>query len=258
MEQCSPFGWFYYNEEEGMSDLKQFVIQTRMELETTILSAQEEISRKEEELIHLKDLLMLAVKDRDDALSKCQKLLLENLSLQQQLQQQKLQKAASFSRITTSNEEKHKVGVDTTTNTSFSSSESEESIISSPAAAAATTEHINPQNPFPNSSLPPPQITLNLANKRPLPEKGKLLRAVMEAGPLLQTLLLAGPLPQWQHPPPQLDPIEIPPVTIPSPTPPKLLQQDSISSLSKKRGPDNNFDGSVSSSSCKYQRVVSH
>ncbi|GAB4855001.1 hypothetical protein Ancab_023588 [Ancistrocladus abbreviatus] len=262
MEQCSPFGWFHYNEEEEMQELKQFIRQTRMETEAAVLSAQDEISRKEEEVIDLKNLLMVTIKERDEAHSKCQKLLLQNLSLQQQLQQHqqqlKLQKAASFSRIASRNEEKHGVGLDTITNTSLSSSESEESIISSPATS---TEHINPQNPFP-SSLPPPQITLNLANQRPLPEKGNLLKAVMEAGPLLQTLLLAGPLPQWQHPPPQLDPIEIPPVTIPSPTPQRLLHQDPISSvngcLGKKRGHDNNFDGSVSSSSCKYQRVVSH
>lgn len=47
-----------------------------------------------------------------------------------------------------------------------------------------------------------------------LPEKGKLLEAVMKAGPLLQTLLLAGPLPQWRHPPPPLDSFEIPLVSM--------------------------------------------
>ncbi|CAM0908354.1 unnamed protein product [Alopecurus aequalis] len=35
-----------------------------------------------------------------------------------------------------------------------------------------------------------------------LPEKGRLVEAVVSAGPLLQTLLLAGPLPRWRHPPP--------------------------------------------------------
>ncbi|KAG6607603.1 Microtubule-associated protein 70-1, partial [Cucurbita argyrosperma subsp. sororia] len=34
-----------------------------------------------------------------------------------------------------------------------------------------------------------------------LPEKGKLLEAVMKAGPLLQTPLVAEPLPEWRHPP---------------------------------------------------------
>ncbi|EXB32330.1 hypothetical protein L484_005536 [Morus notabilis] len=60
-----------------------------------------------------------------------------------------------------------------------------------------------------DSDLPPGAEKL-VAGKA-LPEKGKLLQAVMEAGPLLQTLLLAGPLPQWQHPPPRVDTIEIPP-----------------------------------------------
>jgi Protein of unknown function (DUF1635) len=40
-----------------------------------------------------------------------------------------------------------------------------------------------------------------LAKKRPLPEKGKLMHAVINAGPLLQTLMVAGPLPRWRNPP---------------------------------------------------------
>ncbi|KAH7289286.1 hypothetical protein KP509_31G068400 [Ceratopteris richardii] len=47
-----------------------------------------------------------------------------------------------------------------------------------------------------------PQITTFEVDA--LPEKGKLLQAVMQAGPLLHNLLLAGPLPQWKYPPPQL------------------------------------------------------
>ncbi|MCO5585740.1 hypothetical protein L7F22_039676 [Adiantum nelumboides] len=54
-----------------------------------------------------------------------------------------------------------------------------------------------------------PQVMLSS-----LPEKGKLLQAVMQAGPLLQTLLLAGPLPQWRHPPPPLSTGEIPKVSM--------------------------------------------
>ncbi|XP_039026422.1 uncharacterized protein LOC120160020 [Hibiscus syriacus] len=53
----------------------------------------------------------------------------------------------------------------------------------------------------------------NLAKGKTLPEKGKLLLAVMEAGPLLSTLLLAGPLPQWRNPPPS-DAFRIPHVSI--------------------------------------------
>lgn len=53
----------------------------------------------------------------------------------------------------------------------------------------------------------------NLVKGKTLPQKGKLLQAVMEAGPLLQTLLVAGPLPQWRNPPP-LQHFKIPPVSI--------------------------------------------
>ncbi|THU67961.1 hypothetical protein C4D60_Mb05t30230 [Musa balbisiana] len=46
-------------------------------------------------------------------------------------------------------------------------------------------------------------VTINsLATNKPLPQKGKLLQAVLEAGPTLQTLLLAGSLPRWRNPPP--------------------------------------------------------
>jgi hypothetical protein len=51
-----------------------------------------------------------------------------------------------------------------------------------------------------------------------LPERGKLLQAVVQAGPLLQTLLMAGPLPQWTHPPPRMDTVQIPKISMcPSP-----------------------------------------
>ncbi|CAL5035743.1 unnamed protein product [Urochloa decumbens] len=53
---------------------------------------------------------------------------------------------------------------------------------------------------------------LEMALARRLPEKGRLVEAVVSAGPLLQTLLLAGPLPRWRHPPPAA-PADIPPFT---------------------------------------------
>ena len=52
-----------------------------------------------------------------------------------------------------------------------------------------------------------------LATQRPLPEKGKLMDAVMKAGPLLQSLIVAGPLPRWKNPP-SLRQLQIPPVSV--------------------------------------------
>nr|XP_029124160.1 uncharacterized protein LOC105056993 [Elaeis guineensis] len=52
-----------------------------------------------------------------------------------------------------------------------------------------------------------------LSAKKPLPEKGKLLEAMLKIGPTLETLMLAGPLPHWRNPPP-LQSFQVPPVTI--------------------------------------------
>ncbi|RDX95834.1 hypothetical protein CR513_21578, partial [Mucuna pruriens] len=53
-------------------------------------------------------------------------------------------------------------------------------------------------------SVPDPatEVIDCLARERALPQKGKLLKAVIDAGPLLKTLFLAGPLPTWRNPPP--------------------------------------------------------
>ncbi|CAN8285583.1 unnamed protein product [Cochlearia groenlandica] len=98
-------------------------------------------------------------------------------------------------------------------NNGFHSSDGEESIVSS----------------F-DSSM---QIELDFPEST-LPEKGKLLNAVLKAGPLLNTLLLAGLLPQWRHPPPQLDSFDIPLVTSPEGT--TLMSLDSCgNNLNRKR-----------------------
>lgn len=215
-----------------MGELRQYLMQSRMELEATIMAAQEEIMKKEEELLNMKELLMLAIKERDEAQSKLQTLALEKLLLQQQINHHTHQKAFGVSNANTN--------TPTYLNTSPSSDQSEESSrIASPRSGG---------NSPATSPLPlPPQILAAVgSNHRPLPEKGRLLKAVMEAGPLLQTLLLAGPLPQWKHPPPQLESIEIPPVTI-SPN-------SSHCSPNNKRGIDS-LDCSIVSSSPKCQSL---
>ncbi|PQP96874.1 uncharacterized protein Pyn_28503 [Prunus yedoensis var. nudiflora] len=52
-----------------------------------------------------------------------------------------------------------------------------------------------------NLALPKRPVAQECGSKvRPLPKKGKLMQAVMDTGPLLQTLLVA-PLPKWKNPP---------------------------------------------------------
>ncbi|WCJ41587.1 hypothetical protein M5689_022449 [Euphorbia peplus] len=226
--QRNYLSWAYYSPGKSMEELKHTLLYTSLELEQTRIAAQDELRKREDQLIHLKDLLTKTIRERDDAMDKCQRLLLEKLMLQQQQLQLQHPQNAPLSGISSIEDEPRRA-IDS--NNGFSSSDCEESIVSSPI--------IDPIPPPLPSATPPPEPTLEMLPQKPLPEKGKLLQAVMKAGPLLQTLLLAGPLPQWRHPPPPLESFEIPPVTIPSPPPPppppQLLHQDSLLSINRKR-----------------------
>ncbi|GJV24204.1 reticulocyte-binding protein 2 a like protein [Tanacetum coccineum] len=216
-DECGPFSWDCYYQEEvhGVEELKHTLLYT-LELETTIACAHEEIARKGDEVLHFKCLLSRTIKERDEAQLKCQGLVLENLILQQKIQEFEAN-SSSFAKTTPTSylEDDPVLGV------VDSSSGSDENFIGTQGTETA---------PLPPTQQLQPEIVDNVVVKKGLPENGKFLQAVVEAGPLLQTLLLAGPLPQWQHPPPQLNSIEIPPVTIPSSstsTPRMLLHQDS-------------------------------
>ncbi|XP_028808152.1 actin cytoskeleton-regulatory complex protein PAN1 [Neltuma alba] len=257
--QRSPLlSWAYYCQGKPTEELRQSLLYTTLELEQTRAAVQEELKKRDDQLLNLKDLLDKAVRERDEAHEKCQRLLLEKFVFQQQQHQ-----TAPLSGVSSIEDEPRR-GIDS--NNGLSSSDCEESIVSSPVI-----DHVpQPQLPPPPAPAPPSvtQSMIELTPDRPLPEKGKLLQAVMKAGPLLQTLLLAGPLPQWRHPPPPLETSEIPPVTIPSPpppppapAPPQLLHQDSFINatncgrISRKRVL---CDGSDSPTDTKYQRVVLH
>ncbi|CAJ1976610.1 unnamed protein product [Sphenostylis stenocarpa] len=210
--ECSPLGWEFYHQEEGLEDLKHSLLYTTLELEATIASAKEEISRRECDLIHVNDLLSRVTKERDEAQAKCQKLMLEKLELQQELQQKQQQEQRQHQNQQQLGQTHQR---DTTSQSEEELQEGFSEKHSMQAASSDSEENSMPSSGGSSTPLPTPlQAVLELAEKKPLPEKGKLLKAVVEAGPLLQTLLLAGPLPQWQHPPPQLNSIEIPPVAI--------------------------------------------
>ncbi|EEF38655.1 protein enabled homolog [Ricinus communis] len=256
-QRNSNLNWAYYRQVKSMEELRHSLLYTSLELEQTRLAAQDELRKRDDQLIQLKDLLSKMIRERDEAIEKCQRLLLEKLLLQQQQQQQN----APLSGISSIEDEPRRA-IDS--NNGFSSSDCEESIVSSPVI-----DQIPPQLPptAPSSSVVAPQgTTLEMVPQKPLPEKGKLLQAVMKAGPLLQTLLLAGPLPQWRHPPPPLESFEIPPVTIPSPPAPpppppqpQLLHQDSlinINGCNRKRVLL--CDGSDSPTETKHQRILLH
>ncbi|XP_039036116.1 uncharacterized protein LOC120172823 [Hibiscus syriacus] len=192
--------WGFCAHEEGMGDLKHTLLLTTLELEDTLISAKEEITKRDLESIHLKDVLSKTMRERDNARRRCRNLMLEKfVLLELQSQRKQVQhETASLPGVSSSDDE---------SNLSLVSSLDSDLLPQSSAAAA-----------------------LKLAASRPLPEKGRLLQAVKDAGPLLQNILLAGPLPQWQHPPPQLVAIEIPPVAISSPKQ-QLLKQESFNNV---------------------------
>ncbi|KAL8057699.1 hypothetical protein ABFX02_04G200900 [Erythranthe guttata] len=181
------------------------------------LVLEEELKLKDQEISHLKETIAAAIRERDEARDNCRRLLYEKILLQQH----------SVSII----EEEGDPAVRGIIG-GVSSSDSDDSIVSSPPP------QVEAETEFP----------AGLIINRPLPEKGKLLQAVMKAGPLLQTLLLAGPLPQWRHPPPPLDTYQIPP-------PPLSLRQDPPSSLLLHNSNDN-VDSDYFINEFKYQRVV--
>ncbi|KAG6389773.1 hypothetical protein SASPL_151247 [Salvia splendens] len=76
-EQCSPLTWAYYFEEEGVADLKQSLFYSTLEVEAAVVAAHEEISRKDEEIVQLKELLANIMQERDEFATKCQRLSLE-------------------------------------------------------------------------------------------------------------------------------------------------------------------------------------
>ncbi|KAL2507485.1 hypothetical protein Fot_31132 [Forsythia ovata] len=234
-DQSSLLNWPYFYPEKGMDELRQSFFLT-MELEDTRLKAQEELKMRDEQIVQLKIMLSRAIKERDEAQDKCQKMFFDKLLLQNQCQ-----------KSNTSIEDEPRNGL--------SSSDCEESIVSSPP------QMVVPQRP---PTSPPPSAELLIMPDKALPIKGKLLQAVMEAGPLLQTLLLAGPLPQWRHPPPPIDTHQIPPPPL---KPIHSIHQQSLDNIiatsninncgriDRKRGFCVDFDPSIE---LKYQTVGLH
>lgn len=222
-----------------MEEVWYSLLRKTSELETKVASAKEEIIKKEDELVHLKDFLSRAIKERDEAESKCQSIMLDILVLQQQLQQ-KHEQEQQKQEETEDRQAKDSHFVDQHFPNCFDTDHGNGSVL------------IESEKDSRDSDLPPGAEKL-VAGKA-LPEKGKLLQAVMEAGPLLQTLLLAGPLPQWQHPPPRVDTIDIPPVAISRPPPLTFPRHDSC--FSHKRSLPHSDHDSVFNSNTKYQRIL--
>ncbi|KAK8489729.1 hypothetical protein V6N13_094413 [Hibiscus sabdariffa] len=207
-----------WSHEEGYDELKLKLQYSAMELESVKMEANEQISKYREELKLMLNLLNLACQERDEARRQLQKLLNKLMPCETPL----VIAAKTNSSITESNSLS-----DTYNNHHSHGSSPVDSLFDAvtspdfPTIKMADSSGMGLLNqPF---GLVPSMVTAkvdaetavidDLAKGKALPEKGKLLQAVMEAGPLLSTLLVAGPLPQWRNPPPS-DTFKIPPVSI--------------------------------------------
>ncbi|KAL9407820.1 hypothetical protein AB3S75_046376 [Citrus x aurantiifolia] len=63
----------------SVEDLRHSILYTTLELEQTRLAVQEDLKKRDDQLVHLKDLLSKVIRERDAAHEKCQRLLYEKL-----------------------------------------------------------------------------------------------------------------------------------------------------------------------------------
>ncbi|BFG34220.1 hypothetical protein CerSpe_204940 [Prunus speciosa] len=233
--------WTTYH--ESTDELKQKLLFTTLELESVKTLATDEIRKSEENVNNLLNLLKVAYKERDDARAQLHKLLNKimpsnpieapiNMFPHVQPESPLVIPTKANSSITESN------SLSETYNHQSSPVESLFDAVSSPefsninmadSGNIAFVKQQQQQQPLVqefNDSMssgvassgmtktdPASAVIDNFVRGKTLPQKGKLLQAVMEAGPLLQTLLVAGPLPRWRNPPP-LQSFKIPPVSI--------------------------------------------
>ncbi|KAL3653131.1 hypothetical protein CASFOL_002812 [Castilleja foliolosa] len=170
-----------YDENHDMEQLGQKLLFTTLELEKLKSEATEEIKKNKDYIKHLLHLLQYAFEERDEAKNQLHIILNKNRNA----------------------------------NSSITEANTHSPVESLFNAGVLSPDILN--NQFdPALVLKIDQGSLiidNLVKGRVLPQKGRLLQAVLQAGPLLQTLLVAGPLPRWRNPP-QFQPFQIPPLSI--------------------------------------------
>ncbi|XP_020583041.1 uncharacterized protein LOC110026447 [Phalaenopsis equestris] len=223
--------WGY---QETLEDLKNKLWTAMCELEEVKNNARDELRKKEENINQLLQLLKTANHERDEAKEQLQ-LLLNNLTHPNSvepfssapfLQPESPQLLQAFGSSSLTDSENL---TDLHNNQSRVSSPTvvdslvEGASISPDLSIVNFTESckvLMPQQRLMNVSASPTsaedevmKVLFDRFAKKPLPEKGGLLKAVIDAGPILDTLFVAGSLPRWRNPPP-MKPLLVPPLSI--------------------------------------------
>lgn len=203
--------WSY---QETLEDLKQRLLYTTLKLESVRMESDEEMKKNKECMKQLLQLLKTSYQERDEARDQLNKLLNKLMPctlntppdllppLPQVIPESPLIKPAKAnSSITESNS----LSADT-----FSYQSPVNSFFDPVSSPDSSSDLVFINQPaFDQGCL----VIDEIVKGKTLPQKGKLLQAVLEAGPLLQTLVVSGPLPRWRNPP-QLQTFHIPPVSI--------------------------------------------
>ncbi|KAF8037478.1 hypothetical protein BT93_B0388 [Corymbia citriodora subsp. variegata] len=227
---------------QNMEELKQKILCTSLELEAVKMEATKQMNKYKENVQHLLNLLRTAYQERDEARDKLQKLINKLTSrsindISSSFSQQKhpddfLVPVKANSDITESSSlsdayNNHHPHCSSPVNSFLDAVSSPNlcfNMVDSGNMGFINQPYVQEYNGAMTSSsislldakLDPASVIIDdLVKGKALPQKGRLLQAVMDAGPLLQTLLVVGPLRQWRNPPP-LQPIKIPPVTVKS------------------------------------------
>ncbi|KAL8496840.1 hypothetical protein ACS0TY_020500 [Phlomoides rotata] len=231
---ASLLGYEELNQE--MEQLGQKLVCTTLELERLKAEAMEEMRKNKEYINHLIRLLKFAIQERDEARNQFQKLLnkttppLSDVIPLFQPETPLFKCGKSNSSITESNSLSEPYHGSSPVNSILDAVSSPEFTNINFVANQTLIQQCNHINSGVVSEYDQESMIIDtLAKGRVLPQKGKLLQAVLQAGPLLQPLMVAGPLPRWRNPP-QLQPFQIPPVSIKGcETEPFSYKQDSWS-----------------------------
>ncbi|CAK9230732.1 unnamed protein product, partial [Sphagnum tenellum] len=194
--------------QQGLEEMRHLLMRATLELDSARAVAEAEAEAHEVQVRHLQELLAATQRERDEAREQLLGLQADRVTVLQQQPPPWRQQSSSLPIA----------GVQSSPAAGFS----QPLLCSAPAllpSLPSTTSLFQTVSPvvsslqgIPTHVLPePPGADLH-AMLSTLPEKGKLMQAVMDAGPLLQTLMMASSpsLPQWRHPPPALETLDLP------------------------------------------------
>ncbi|KAF5732974.1 hypothetical protein HS088_TW17G00508 [Tripterygium wilfordii] len=210
-----------WNYQETIDELKQKVVYKTIELESLKTEASEQIHRQKEDINHLINYVRLVHQERDRYERLLNMFMPSNPTEMLPEKENSIITESNSALSETNNNSHYSHGGSPPVNSFFDAVSSSWSINAATysgqlGAGAFVNQPFTGSNPSAGLVRNVDAVIESVVKGKALPQKGKLLQAVMEAGPLLQTLIDSGPpLPRWTNPPTTLlKPFEIPPETV--------------------------------------------